>query len=68
MTLTAMDCFDLPLFDVGDVAQMFAVSPRTISRWIEQGLIDYRKMGRLVRFTETDIERFIERIRVAAES
>ena len=45
---------------VKDVAERFEVSDRTIRYWINKGYIvpSYR-LGRVYKFTETDLENFI---------
>ena len=58
---------EVPERDVKYVATRFQVSERTVERWMAQGLIGYLRVGgRLVRFTDADIEDFIRRCHVKA--
>jgi excisionase family DNA binding protein len=42
--------------NVGDVAEMFGLSVATIRKWVFLGYIPYKKIGRAVRFSTTEIE------------
>jgi len=48
------------------IAARFGVSPRTIARWADAGLIGRHKVnGRVVLFDEAEVERFIQGCRVS---
>lgn len=48
------------LLRVEDVAAILSIKPITVYLWSWQGKIKSIKIGRLVRFREADIQRFIE--------
>ena len=48
------------LLDIREAAALLRVKPQTLYLWISQGRIPYRKIGRLVRFTDSDLESFVE--------
>ena len=41
--------------DVGQVAEIFGLSIATIRKWVLTGYIPYKKFGRAVRFSVTEI-------------
>lgn len=43
-----------------EVAKMLGVKPSTIYQWKHQGYIPHVKLGRLLRFRESDINQWIE--------
>ena len=47
------------LLDVGQVAQMLKISIATVRRWVWQGYIPYMKIGKAIRFSNSDIESWI---------
>ena len=47
------------LLEINDVAEELGVSVSTIRSWIRDRKIQYRKVGRFIRFTREDINSFI---------
>ena len=47
------------LLDVGQVAEMLKISVATVRRWVLQGYIPYMKIGKAIRFSNSDIESWI---------
>ena len=47
------------LYDVESAARMLAVSPWTIRAYVRQGKLRPIRVGRLVRFDEQELERFV---------
>ena len=47
------------LLEINDVAEELGVSVSTIRSWIRDRKIQYRKVGRFIRFTQEDIISFI---------
>lgn len=47
------------LLEINDVAEKLGVSVSTIRSWIRDRKIQYRKVGRFIRFTWEDINSFI---------
>jgi excisionase family DNA binding protein len=43
---------------VAELAQILQVKPTTIYTWVRQGRIPHTRIGRLVRFTLAQIEKF----------
>jgi len=54
----------LPVYNTADVMQMLGVSRATIWRYMKTGQLPYRKMGKLVRFLQSDIKAFFDRNKV----
>jgi excisionase family DNA binding protein len=52
------------MFTVKQIAEADQVSPRTVWRWIHDGLLPYVKLGALVRIREDDHEAFLAKHRV----
>ena len=52
---------DENLLTVEEVAGMFSVTPRTVYRWIDEGLIHGIRMGRLLRIRSAEVEDFLRR-------
>ena len=50
-----------PLLTIEEAAGLLGVKPQTLYLWVSQRRVPFRKIGRLVRFTETDLEEFIEK-------
>jgi len=42
--------------DVGQVAEMLNLSSATIRKWVLTGYIPYKKIGRVVRFSPSEIQ------------
>jgi excisionase family DNA binding protein len=49
------------LLTIAEAAIVLGVKPQTLYLWVSLRRIPYRKIGRLVRFTESDLEEFISR-------
>jgi len=47
--------------DVDEVADLLKVAKQTIYGWIHEGRIPYEKVGRLVRFSPSRIESWLEK-------
>ena len=56
-----------PLLDVNGAAQLLAVSPWTIRAYISQGKLRPIRIGRLLRFDSTELERFVASAKPNAE-
>lgn len=52
-------------FTVQEVAELLGVSINTIRRATAEGLLPYRQLGRLVRYTREDIQAYLDAHRVA---
>ena len=50
-----------PLLTIEEAAALLGVKTQTLYLWVSQRRVPCRKIGRLVRFTETDLEEFIEK-------
>ena len=48
------------LLDVGRVAEMLRLSAATIRKWVLTGYIPYKKIGRAVRFSASEIRGWAE--------
>jgi len=51
------------LFTAADVAARLGVAPSTVYAWFEEGRLPGLKLGRLVRFSEEDIQQFLREAR-----
>ena len=54
-----VDLAGLALIDVEQVCEVLRVSPRTVARMAKTGSLQSVKVGRLVRYTVAEIERYI---------
>ena len=52
------------MFSTAEVAEMFNVSKATMYRLIESRKITFYKIGGTLRFTEEDVNRFLEESRI----
>jgi excisionase family DNA binding protein len=50
-----------PLLTIEEAAALLGIKTQTLYLWVSQRRVPCRKIGRLVRFTETDLEEFIEK-------
>jgi excisionase family DNA binding protein len=48
-------------YSMAHVADLLAVSPRSVRRWIATGELLAHRFGRQVRISESDLRAFIER-------
>jgi excisionase family DNA binding protein len=55
------------LLTVDEAAQLLGVRPQTLYLWVAQKRIAHRKIGRLVRFRECDLEEFVNQHRQPVE-
>ncbi len=55
------------LFSPAEVAEVLAVSTRTVLRWIEQGRLPAIRIGAVVRIQRTDLAAFLAQHRRDAE-
>lgn len=49
-----------PLHDVNSAAKLLAISPWTVRAYIREGKLNPVRIGRLVRLTTEELERFIQ--------
>ncbi|MFZ2886759.1 MAG: helix-turn-helix domain-containing protein [Minisyncoccia bacterium] len=48
------------LLTIGDVARFFNVSPTSVRRILDQRRMRFRKVGRSVRFTQEDVDSYLD--------
>lgn len=48
------------LLDIREAAALLRIKPQTLYLWVSQKRVPHHKIGRLVRFTESDLQSFIE--------
>jgi len=51
---------NLRLLNVQEVAELIGVKPSTIYQWTSQGFIPHVKIGKLVRFNEDDVMKWVD--------
>lgn len=56
-----------PLLDIDDAAQRLRVTPGWLAKAAARGEVPSRKVGRRRRFTETDLDDYLERVREGAD-
>ena len=49
------------LLTISEAALLLGVKPQTLYLWVSLRRIPHRKIGRLVRFAEVDLEQFVEK-------
>jgi excisionase family DNA binding protein len=49
------------LLTITEAAALLGVKAQTLYLWVSQKRVPHRKIGRLVRFTESDLEEFVAR-------
>ncbi len=54
------------LLTIQEAAEKLGVRPNTLYLWVSQKRVPHRKIGRLVRFRECDLEEFVEKQRQPA--
>lgn len=52
--------FDNPLWDIHQAAYYLSVSNKTLRDWVYKRQIPFKKVGNLVRFNPSEIQRWIE--------
>lgn len=52
-----------PLLTVSDLATMLKLKPATVRRMAAQGRVGYHRLGKELRFRDTDVERLLEATR-----
>ena len=60
-TLRIGRCTMEPLLTIQEAAEKLGVKPNTLYLWVSQRRIPHRKIGRLVRFRDCDLEEFVEK-------
>lgn len=55
------------LLTIHEAARLLGVKPNTLYLWASQKRISHRKIGRLVRFCDRDLEEFIDKSRQRVE-
>jgi excisionase family DNA binding protein len=53
-------------FKHDEAAEMLGMHPATLHRLRKRGLVSYRKSGRWVRYTRTDLEEYLESVKQPA--
>ena len=56
-----------PLLDIDSVAEALAVTPRHVQRLVSERRIPYLKVGRFVRFDPSELNLWLEKLRVEPE-
>lgn len=56
------------LLTIAEAAGLLGVKAQTLYVWVAQNRVPHRKIGRLVRFTEADLEEFVDRQKRSAAS
>jgi len=56
------------LLTIVEAAALLGVKTQTLYLWVSQKRVPHRKIGRLVRFTETDLEAFVDQQRQLPKS
>jgi len=51
------------LLTIAEAAALLQIKTQTLYLWVSQKRVPHRKIGRLVRFTESDLEEFVGRQR-----
>ena len=55
------------LINITEASEHLGVQKSTLYSWVHQRLIDYIKVGRLVKFDLQDLDNWIEKHRIEAE-
>ena len=63
-----MKDFTLKLLNVQEVAKLIGVRPSTIYQWTHQEYIPHIKIGKLVRFKDTDIEKWLNSLKTVGRN
>jgi excisionase family DNA binding protein len=58
----------MPTIDVAHAADYLGVSERTIRRLVASRAIGHRRLAGLIRFTQGDLDRYVENISVCPEA
>ena len=62
--MTRQQTSDIDLLDKIETAKRLRISQRTLDNRIKDRTIPFVKLGKLIRFIPSDIERFIESLRI----
>ena len=49
------------LLTISEAAELLGVKTQTLYVWVAQHRVPHRKIGRLVRFTDADLEEFVNK-------
>jgi len=55
----------MQLIDIQTLSALLSVKPKTIYDWVHKNSIPHVKLGKLVRFDENEIKRWVENKRVS---
>jgi excisionase family DNA binding protein len=56
-----------PLFSLSTAAAVLAISSHTLRRLVQAGKIPHRRVGRAIRFCESDLVEYLEACRVGVQ-
>jgi excisionase family DNA binding protein len=48
-----------PLLNIRQAAARLCIAPKTLYKWVESGQIPYVRIGRLIRFRDADLDKWI---------
>ena len=63
-----MKDFTLKLLNVQEVAELLGVRKSTIYQWTSQEYIPHIKVGKMVRFKDTDIEKWLNSLKTVGRN
>ena len=52
------------LLNPQQVADLLAVKPITVYKWVNRGLLAHHRLGKCIRFKLEDVEKFVEEHRI----
>jgi len=61
LTLTIAENVMDTFLDVQQLSKLLSVRPMTLYGWVHDGLIPHVKLGRLVRFSQNDIQEWLNK-------
>lgn len=50
------------LLDINQLSRLLSVKPKTIYHWVHIDYIPYHRLGRLVRFSEREVEEWLRKM------
>jgi len=65
---TTNDRYKSAFLDVNQLSKMLNIKPKTIYDWVHKNSIPYVKLGKLLRFDENEIRRWLESKRATKNS